>query len=274
MIYEHTDYRAFLRNLLTERIQKNPAYSLRALARQMGCAPSTLSEILRGQKGLSPARALQAGLKMGLSEDESEYLGLMAQLDQSALASEKDYCLQKMRRLNPRPQVRDLSVDTFKLIADWYHIPLLELAEIQGFQLTADTAAQKLGLTRLESQTALDRLERLELIQKDSNGTYRRQAGRNLVTAHVPNEALRHFHRSMLGKAQESLETQSPTEKIVGSETYAMDSHLLEKARTLTERYFSDMVALSEQSQNKDQLYHLGVQFFRLTPSIKRRNPS
>lgn len=47
------DYRAFLNQKLKRRIEKNPAYSLRAMAKHLGLAPSMLSDVLSGKRNLS-----------------------------------------------------------------------------------------------------------------------------------------------------------------------------------------------------------------------------
>ena len=52
-----TDYREFLRRELTRRVQRNPAYSLRAFARDIRVSPSTLSEALRGRFDFSAPQA-------------------------------------------------------------------------------------------------------------------------------------------------------------------------------------------------------------------------
>ncbi|MGE0617107.1 MAG: hypothetical protein AB7P04_15865 [Bacteriovoracia bacterium] len=47
------DYRELLKAALAQRIQKNPAYSLRAFARDLGISPGHLCEVLSGKHRLS-----------------------------------------------------------------------------------------------------------------------------------------------------------------------------------------------------------------------------
>lgn len=98
-------------------------------------------------------------------------------------------------------------------------------------------------------------------------GRYRKTIPRPRVESKTPNAALRAFHRQTLGKAIDSLETQGPNEKVIGSETFAIDCDLLPEFRALADHFFNEALALAQKSKNKNQVYHLGVQFFRLTQS-------
>lgn len=265
MIFEHTHYRSYLRAELAQRIERNGAYSLRAFARQIDCAPSTLSEILKGRKGLSESKAFSVAMKLGLSAPEAEYFTLLVSHDRAQTADARDFCLQKMRALHPQNVAKDLGVDAFKLIADWYHLAVLELANLADFSLTVEAAARELEISLLEARTALDRLERLELVLKNADGSYGRAPGRNLVASAEKNAALRRYHEQMLAKAAASLSAESPARRFVGSETFAMDSALLPEAEKLAEKFFTDLVEIARRSKRRDRVYHLGVQLFGLS---------
>jgi uncharacterized protein (TIGR02147 family) len=114
---------------------------------------------------------------------------------------------------------------------------------------------------------------RLEVIQPDpkEKNKYTVDEDYTLTRSTVPNEALRRFHRQMLGKAVESIDTQTPQEKIIGSETFAISEDVLEEANQLAEEFFQKMAQLRKKSKNPTQVYHLGVQFFNLTNGGKKK---
>ena len=47
MIYQYLNYRQYLQDVLVEKTKKNPSYSLRAFAKHLDIASSTLSEIIK-----------------------------------------------------------------------------------------------------------------------------------------------------------------------------------------------------------------------------------
>jgi uncharacterized protein (TIGR02147 family) len=268
-IFEHSNYRTFLRANLVARIQRNSNYSLRAFAQQLGITSSYLSEILNEKKNLSSESALKISSRLGLKGDESEYFRLLVQLGSTRDPELKAVILARAKAINPNPVRHDLSVDYFKMIADWFHLPIRQLASIEGFDFNSKNIASRLGISRHEAEEAIERLVRLELIEKDASGRYRKTDNNMLVKSPVPNNGLRKFHRQMLNKAIEALETQTPAEKFIGSETLAFDPAQLKQAETILEECFSRLVELTEAGKSKSQVYHLGIQFFNLTQERK-----
>jgi cyanate lyase len=58
-----------LKNIFQERINKNPKYSLRAFARDIGLSPSLLSMVMSGQRQLTAKQAAKISLKLKLSDE-------------------------------------------------------------------------------------------------------------------------------------------------------------------------------------------------------------
>ena len=155
------------------------------------------------------------------------------------------------------------------MISEWYHLPILQLAGIKHFQFSPEKLAKKLSIHKLEAELAIDRLERLELIEKDAHGNYQKTDSRLLTVSKMPQDALRKYHQQMLNKAIESLTAQSPQEKWIGSETFVFDSNRLQEANQLIEQFFDRMVQLSIPRENGDHVYHLSTCFFKVTENIK-----
>jgi uncharacterized protein (TIGR02147 family) len=257
--------------VFADRKQKNPAYSMRAFAKMIGLTQSAVSQILAGKKNLSPDTALKIAEHLQLSETEAEYFGLLVQLQTAKTPALKEALLKKLNSLNPQKPAQELSVDFFRMISDWYHIAIRNMTEIDGFEFNPATIAKRLGISTIEADAALERLLRLELLEpiENSKKRYRKSVDYVVSKSAIPNEALRSFHRQMMDKAIESLYTQTPKEKVIGSETFAFSEKNFSQAERLTEEYFQKMAALGKMPGKKTQVYHLGVQFFNLTKEKK-----
>lgn len=70
-----------LNTLLKQRQDKNPQYSLTALARDLGISQPQLSRILKGDRRLTPASALKLGQQLQLNSEELLEL-LVSSIDQ------------------------------------------------------------------------------------------------------------------------------------------------------------------------------------------------
>lgn len=64
------DYAGELADVLEKRKLKNPKYSARALARDIGLDPGDLTNILNGKKRITTKAAYKIGLHFGLKDEE------------------------------------------------------------------------------------------------------------------------------------------------------------------------------------------------------------
>ncbi len=257
--------RDLLKIELADRIAANPAYSLRAMARQTKISPSMLSALLSGKKRISPDRAFEIAKTLKFDKKKRDYFLALVQLERAKSIEQKAEILEKLHTLIPQPQAAILDLDLFRSIAEWYHLAILELTNTKDFRLTAAAAASALGITKIEAEAAIERLQRLELLQLDPHGSFRKSVSLLVAHSSTPHGALRKYHEQMLEKAKASLHTQKPNEKFVGSETFAFNEKDLEKASEIMEECFSRLVNLAGAQKDKKNVYHLGIQFFRLT---------
>jgi uncharacterized protein (TIGR02147 family) len=256
LIFQYTDYRVFLRDALVTRSARRRGYSLRRFAKTLGVSPSFLSDLLRGRKSLSPEKAGAVARRLGLTGTEAEYFRLLARHRSEGGASEDP--------AGPRVVTR-LPLDAFTAMRDWYHVAILEMTELEHFQVTAATVAARLSIGVRTARAALARLVRIGHLAVDEQGRFRKTYRAGVLESAERNDALRAFHEQMLRKAASSLTGQTNTEKVVGSETFAFAPEQLPLAAAIIEDCFNKMTALAEQSAGRSQVYHLGIQLFNLT---------
>lgn len=275
MVFQHQNYRDFLKTTLTERTSSTDGLSLRAFSQKLGVSNSFLSEVLNAHKSLSVALAFKIAVKLGLTERETQYLCLLVQLEQEADPAFKDVLLQRIAALNPVRPTHDLSVDAFRTIADWHHFAILESTYLTGYRLEAHTIAPILGISPVEAQQAIDRLVRLELLERDARGRYRKTHARVLSSSSVPDAAFRQHHRQLLQRAMRSLEERDSKERVSSSDLLPLDSRRLPEVARLAEEFTAAVIRISEKSAVKDAIYGLSVQCFPVTPrrSKKKEHP-
>jgi uncharacterized protein (TIGR02147 family) len=265
MIFAFNDYKAFLRQVLTDRIRKNPSYSLRSFAKQLFVSPSVISDVFSGRRHLSLQSGLKIGQKLGLDPEEREYLNLLIQFATAKDDGVKRETLERMNLINEARPIRNLDLDAFKMISDWYHIPIIEMSNLPKTQMTSKRIAKRLGITPLEAEKALERLLRLSILEKDATGRYVKTYTDGLFSSEQAHLGLQQFHGKMLEKAAASLLVQKPSERYIGSETFCFTADQLQEFSKLANKFFSRAVNLSRKTEKKSDVYHLGVQFFPVT---------
>jgi uncharacterized protein (TIGR02147 family) len=265
MIYEYSDYRTYLKASLTKRIESNPKYSLRSFAKHLGLAPATVSMILSGQKNLSFSRALEVAVKLGLDPKEQVYFSQLVYLKGANDIESKTEVLNQMRERGHKRSAEHIDVDQFQVISDWHHYAILMLTEVKNFRFTLANVARRLSINKFVAEAAVDRLQKLGLLEKVKEGQYRRVKGDIIVHSGDMNLAFRKYHRQLLEKTSLSLETQLPKDRINASEVIAISKSDLKEINLLMEQFLSQVIEITKKSKNKTDVYHLGVHAFNLT---------
>lgn len=263
------EYRDILKRELIERCHRNPKYSLRAFARDLKFAPARLSDVLNGKKGLSRAAALSVAKVLGMSESETaRFCDLVdSQHGRSHAAREQ---AQKRLAQSP-PQAHSLTIDAFRVIADWYHFAILELLKLDNYRNDLSWMAKALDLTELQVSEALGRLERLELIEKRKS-RYHPTGAYVSSPDGVPSEALKKFHEQLLKKALDALYLQSVEERDFSAMLMPVALKDVPLARRRIRDFSRKLCKELTSVETVDSVYSLSVQFVNFTPSLTKRS--
>jgi uncharacterized protein (TIGR02147 family) len=272
MIFEHGDYRTFLKEVLVERIQKNPNYSLRGMASHLGISAPMLSGLLKGKKNLSAGKAIEISGRLNLSSKEEAYFVGLVQLFTCKSSSQKEKIITKLKDISPAHEVRDLSIDQYHSIANWICAAGVALLDNHPKGLTAEEVADRLSVTKFEAEEAMDRWVRLDIVDKKlrTHKYVKLSHEHMLMSSKTPDGSIRKFHKTMLEKAIAALETQSNDEKFVGSETISFDPKDLSEVSEIIEEAVSKILLRAKKGKTKTSVYHLGFQFFRITKKEKK----
>lgn len=255
---EHTDFRSYLQAELIRRCRANPKYSLRAFARTLRIEPSALSKILNGKRRITTVMFRQLSKRLALDPVLAEKLQPPSQAPRSQAKAQaaptgdfapKDY--------------RQLSLDMFQIISDWYHYAILELTQLNGFKPEPRWVARKLGITVSEVNIAVERLERIGFLKITSEGKWIDESG--AVTT-VGNEftaiAFRKLQRQILEKAIDALEEIPMEERDQSSMTLVANSRLLPQAKERIKRFRRELTRFLKSEGPYDTVYHLGVSLY------------
>lgn len=193
---------SYVRREFQTRRHKNPRYSIRAFARDLGLSPSHLSEFLAGKTNLSSDKAVSLAERLRLDGRHKEHWCDLI-LIHSKLRPEREAARIRIRR-RIEGDTSSLSDATFKTISEWQHFAIL--AYFGACQsLTVQDLSQRMGLTVAKIKQAVDRLVRLNLLQKTDMG-YRATDDHSFAGNTVPSEAIRESHKQVLRKAIQALD--------------------------------------------------------------------
>lgn len=252
-IMENNSSQLWLENLLAEKIKKNPQFSLRAFARLVDVSPAVLSRILSGKRKLTFNLAVRIAdaLVLGPIERDTLYSFFMG------AASEKS---------DEDRHEKELSIDCFNAMKEWYHYGITQLLCIEAFQEDPKWIAKILSITELEAKLAIDRLLRLEIIDRDENGKLYRTATHLSTSTDIASAGIRHFQKQILEKSIESLERDDVSERDITSITIAINEDRIPEAKKEIMRFRKRMAEFLADGE-KTRVYNLGVHLIPLSKS-------
>jgi uncharacterized protein (TIGR02147 family) len=261
------DYRKMLEGELRLRCAANPSYSLRAFARDLGAAPSMISQVLAGKRGLSHEGARAMASRLGWEKAEALYFCTLVESQHSRSPIRRESARAKLEKYFNSG--RTLNLDAFQTISDCEHFAIhetLRLADVQG---NPKKAAERLGLSEASVTEALERMSRLKLVKRDAHGRWRVCERTVFTVDEVPSSALRTYHNQVLSRASQAIHRQKVHERHYISTFLAIDPrHLPEIKAEL--RAFNELIMNRYGSKSHArETYGLGLQFFRVTtPSV------
>jgi uncharacterized protein (TIGR02147 family) len=266
-VFESTSVNDFLRRELDRRLSTNPRYSLRAFARHLGMSPGELSEVLREKRPMSAKACQKVSRALDLSPAEFKQLLVLAATASTEREARESGVAAPLRSPAVPLHLRRLDEDRFRLVSDWWCFAILNLLEVDGFSWKASDISSRLGITLLQAQTAMDRLERLLLVRRAPPD--RAVATHDLVEhlSEVPSEAIRRYHRTLLEKAVLALDNQGREERDITGIGMAIDKKDIKAiAREIAE--FQEQIIAKygrkRRGRKFDSIYQLEVALFRL----------
>lgn len=262
MLQAPHDYREYLRTVLRERMAKNPNYSLRAFARQVDISPSHLSRVLNGEKTLSAQAALKISAALRLSEEETHDLLLLVQASQTPELQPEKIGRRLMRKAQAALK-RSLDLEVFRIISDWFVLPILQFIKTPTFKNDIPWIARRFGIPASDVRTALERLANAGLIKIEDNKITVIE-DRDLETSDdVSNAAVRVHHEQMANKAVEAIQQHGINEREFQALHLVFDRAQMPKAKQMIRNFANQFE--TEFSNHGNDIYQLNIHFFSLT---------
>jgi predicted transcriptional regulator len=247
---------ALTKELYAKKKEKNPAYSLRAFARDIGLSQSLLSMIFAGQRSLTAHQGMRLyahyQLESGAQVDDRK--------NASSLRADEDFF----------PEISP-TVEYEIILRQWYHMAILEMAPQKKYQENAKKISKALGITEVEADQALTRLFKIGLLIKTTSGI--QKARKHIFfEANKPSDAIRTFHRAMLKRADSVMNLNDE----ISFEARDITSHILrtdwrkiEVARRRIRRFQKNLILYltneKEGTNAGEDVFQFGLQLFPLT---------
>lgn len=270
-VLDFEDFSSFFDAVMRQRKLQNKKFSYRHLCRQLGLkSTSQIAMIATGHRTPTPELFHKLCEKLKLTDKETMFAQALLDLQRSRSDTERKFCLERLQYFRASEGTKLMELDTFEFMSAWYHIAIIETTKLLDFKSDPEWIARRLGkdIDVETVRTSLALLTRLGFLEQLAEGTYRATSA-SLTTPHnIPSAAIRHYHEQMLHKATEALHHQPVDSRFFCGVTLPIDVSRLQLAQEAILEFRDRLFALAQTGENQE-VYHLGVQFFRVTEPLE-----
>jgi uncharacterized protein (TIGR02147 family) len=238
----------FLSKTFLELLKGNSAYSLRSFAKSIDMDPSLVSKVINRKRNPSMGFIEKFFSKVDFEEFAlfSEEKNQLEMDDGETYENFEDWC---------------------HIIANWYYPAICELTRLKEYRCEPLWIAERLGITKVQVEIALLRLEKVKMILKDQNGIYKRNPNNltNISNNKRTNEFLRNLQIQFLEKSRTALENIPRHKRDHTNITMAIDTRLIPRAKERIKNFRRELSDELQVSGEYNEVYQLSIGLFPIT---------
>jgi len=268
-VFAYTDYRLVLRHYYQDKKRASPGFSYQTFSRKAGLASkSFLYNVIQGRKNLSRTTAAQLCQAMRLSRAESEYFENLVSFNHARTLEQREYFLKRMNAIRaPGPdasKAKRLRKDQLDFFSEWHHVAIWSLLEMKPFDGDTRALAKMLRpeATVPQVRNSLALLQRLGLVRRLRNGTYK-VADKVVSTGpEVKSHAVQRFHQQTIRLAERALSQLPRSERSISGLTLGISRKTYEQICLLLQQTQQRLLQMAREDAEADGVYQLDFSFF------------
>lgn len=246
-VYGYLDYRALLRDYYEDRKKHGRGFSYRAFSAAAGLrSPNHLKRVIDGDRNLPPEMALRFADACGFEGDDARYFCELAAFNQAQTTRQKRARYEALCRYRGFRKAHKLDLAQAEYHAHWYLPAIRELAASRGFRDDPAWIAKRLlpPISKGEAKKALDTLETLGLLVRDSDGKLVQSEAVVSTGAETAGVHIVNYHRAMMDRAIEAVDLVPRSERDISALTLCVTPEGLSDLKQRVQEFRRELVGL------------------------------
>jgi len=269
-VFQYHDPVEYLNASIQAAQVKNPSFSMRAWAKQLGMNHvAMLSMVLNRKRKLLPNLSSKISNQFRTSgrftETEARYFDMLVLFHNASTMDEKNFYEGILSSLKPDQSFSTLELDKLNIIADWYHAAILEMTSLKNFKSDPQWISLKLGssVNKDQVRAGIERLLRLGLLERNAKGVLKKTTVFLATPTDIPNQSLKKYHSDVILKGVSAIETQSVEKRDITSITFSMDLQKMPEAKKMIRDFRRKLLKFLGTAEG-DSVYQMNIQLFDL----------
>ncbi len=264
-VIDYLDYRSYLKDWFRHMKAGDPAFSMRAFARQpsLGISSSSfMTNLLQGRRNLTQHLRLKFAKAMRLDSLESEYFDSLVQFYQAKSLEEKNYFFSRLSK-HRGSSAKRLAEHQYRFFSRWHHSVVWNYFGLEKAQKEPARIARHLsgGITAADVEESIRLLLEMGLIRRMANGyevTDRHLATDKLFLGPVA----RSYYREFIRLAGDALEQVPPERRQYNMLTFSVSEKGFAAIRQRIGSFIQEVREIVDRDEGMDRVNVLNVQLF------------
>lgn len=268
-VFDFLDYRGYLRAYYEAAKRRPAGFSFRTFSKRAGLkSPNFFKLVIDGDRNLGKDTVGKFADALGLMGEAREFFADLVAFEQAADNAEKNRVFERIAASRRFRTARRIDSMLHDYLSHWYHPVVRELVARSDFRDDPKWIAETLRprITPKQAAHSLELLLGLELVTKDpATGRYALHEP-TLTTEHeVTALGAANFHRQMIERALESIETVPSTQRDLAALTVCISPSIALEVKRRIHQFREAMTELCDNGSDGKVVYQLNLQWFPLT---------
>ncbi len=266
-VYEYLDYREFLKDAYADLKARKRGFSYRWFSRRCGMSsPNFLKLVIEGARNLSASAAVRFAEALGLNVEEATFFQTLVAFNQASSAAERSQQFARLGKFHKHRSVRKIDHSMFEYLSNWYYPVIRELVACKGFQEDASWIARRLRarVTPAQVRKAIEVLLKIGVVERDQEGKLRQSSSLLSTGPEARDLAVGNFHRQMIERALDAIETVERSEREISGMTLALTADGFKAFKAKIQELRAELLALSDRESDPTRIVQFNFQAFPL----------
>lgn len=268
-VFAYLDYRRYLRAYYEAEKKRRSAFSYRYFSKKAGLrSPNLLKLVIDGERNLGPDSVHKFIQALGLSGKEADFFLDLVTFAQAPSVAEKNRAFERISASRRFRSARRIDGSLFDYLSHWYYPAIRELTARPDFVEDPKWLARQLQprISVAEAERSLSLLLSLGLIVRNPKTGRIERGEPTLTTEHeVTSLAVKNFHRQMLERASDSIDTVKPNRRDLAALTVCVSEKTAGLIKERIHQFREEIAQLCDQDEEARTVYQMNVQLFPLS---------
>ena len=268
-VYDFLDHRAYLAAYYQAAKRTRPSFSFRLFSKLAGLrSPNFLKLVIDGERNLGADSVARFGKALGLEGADGEFFADLVAFGQAQTLAEKNRAFERIAASRRFRAARRIDGELFAYLSHWYNPVIRELAAREDFLEEPRWIAAQLRpkISPTEAAEAMKLLLSLGLLVRDESSGRVLRGEPTLTTEHeVRSLGAAAFHRQMLERAAQSIETVPRELRDLAALTVCVSADTAAQVKQRIHQFREALTELCDADTQGNTVYQLNVQWFPLS---------